>query len=69
LKEVRKRLHTIIRRRNNWTGDILSKNCLLKHCIEGKIEQKRRKECRRPEKRGRGIRRKQLLYGFKEKDR
>jgi hypothetical protein len=33
------------------------------------MEQKRRREFRRAEKRGQGIRRKQLLYGFKEKDR
>jgi hypothetical protein len=33
------------------------------------MEQKRRKECRMAEKRRRGKKRRQLLYGFKEKDR
>jgi hypothetical protein len=29
-----------IRRRNaNWIGHILSRNCLLKHVIEGKVEE------------------------------
>jgi hypothetical protein len=32
------------------------------------MEQKRRKECRRVEKRRRGRRCEQLLYGFKEND-
>ena len=31
-------LQTIIRRRANWTGHILCRNCLLEHIIEGKIE-------------------------------
>jgi hypothetical protein len=29
---------TIKRRKANWTGHILCRNCLLKHIIEGKIE-------------------------------
>jgi len=29
---------TIKRRRANWIGHILRRNCLLKHVIEGKIE-------------------------------
>jgi len=33
------------------------------------VEQERRKGCRCSEKRRRGIRRKQLLHGFKERDR
>ena len=31
-------LHTIKRRKANWIGHILLRNCLLKHSIEGKIE-------------------------------
>jgi hypothetical protein len=69
LKEVRNSLHKIKRRSDNWIGDFLSRNCQIKHSIAGKMEQKRRKVCRMAEKRRRGIRRKQLLYGFKEKDR
>jgi hypothetical protein len=31
-------VHTIKRRKANWIGHILSRNCLLKHVIEGKLE-------------------------------
>ena len=31
-------LQTIKRRKANWIGHILRRNCLLKHVIEGKIE-------------------------------
>jgi len=31
-------LHAIHRRKANWTGHILHRNCLLKQVIEGKIE-------------------------------
>jgi hypothetical protein len=31
-------LHTIKRKKANWIGHILLRNCLLKHVIEGKIE-------------------------------
>jgi hypothetical protein len=37
-KEERSILHTIKRRKANWIGHILRRNCLLKHVIEGKIE-------------------------------
>jgi hypothetical protein len=37
--KVRKNiLHTIKRRKANWIGHILSRNCLVKHSTEGKIE-------------------------------
>jgi len=50
-----------IRRRANWIGHILHRNCLLKHVIEGKIEG-------RIEVTGRwGRRHKQLLNERKEK--
>jgi hypothetical protein len=31
-------LHTIQRRKTNWIGHILHRNCVLKHVIEGKLE-------------------------------
>jgi hypothetical protein len=37
-KEDRTILHTRKRRKANWIGHILRRNCLLKHVIEGKIE-------------------------------
>jgi hypothetical protein len=51
VKEERNIIHTIRRRKANWIGHILRRNCLLNHIIEGKIEGTRR----------RGRRRKQLL--------
>jgi hypothetical protein len=50
VKEERNIVHTIKRRKANWIGHILRRNCLLKHVIEGNIEGTRR-----------GGRRKQLL--------
>jgi hypothetical protein len=38
VKEERNILHTVKRRKANWMGYILCRNCLLKHVIEGKIE-------------------------------
>jgi len=38
IKEGRNILHTTNRRRAAWIGDILRRNCLLKHVIEGKLE-------------------------------
>jgi hypothetical protein len=38
VKEERNILHTIKRRKTNWTGHILCRNCLLKYVIEGKLE-------------------------------
>jgi len=38
VKEKRNILQTIKRRKANWVGHILCRNCLLKHVIEGKIE-------------------------------
>ena len=57
VKEERNRLHRIKRRKANWSVHILRRIWLLKHVIEGKIE----------EKVGRGRRRKQLLDGVKER--
>jgi hypothetical protein len=63
VKEGRNILHTIKRRKANWIGHILRRNCLLKHVIGGKLEG-------RIEMTGRRERRlKQLLDDLKEKRR
>jgi len=49
------------RRKANWISHILRRNCLLKHVIEGKTEQRLDIAVRR------GIRCKQLLDDLKEK--
>jgi hypothetical protein len=54
-------VRTIKRRKGNWIGHILRRNCLLKHVIEGKSEGRIEMTGRR------GRRRKQLLYDHKEK--
>jgi hypothetical protein len=61
VKEERNILHTIKRRKANWIGHIMRRNCLLKHVIEGKVEGRLELTGRR------GRRRKQLLYDLKEK--
>jgi hypothetical protein len=61
--ESRNILHTIKRRKANWIGHILRRNCLLKHVIEGKLEGRIEMTRRR------GRRRKQLLDDLKEKRR
>jgi hypothetical protein len=38
VKEQRNILHEIIKRKANWIGHILCRNCLLQHVIEGKIK-------------------------------
>jgi hypothetical protein len=63
VKEERNILHTIKRRKANWIGHILRRNCLLKHVIEEKLEGRIEMTGRR------GRRRKQLLYDLKEKKR
>jgi hypothetical protein len=40
VKEDRNILHTTKRRKANWIGHILRKNCLLKHVIEGMVEKR-----------------------------
>jgi hypothetical protein len=61
VKEERNILHKIKRRKANWIGHILRRNCLLKHVIEGKLEERIKMMGRR------GRRRKQLLDDLKEK--
>jgi hypothetical protein len=63
VKEERNIVHTIKRRKANWIGHILRKNCLLKHVIEGKLEGRIEMTGRR------GRRRKQLLDDRKENKR
>jgi hypothetical protein len=38
VKEERNIVHTIKRRKANWIGHILRRNCFIKHVIEGKLE-------------------------------
>jgi hypothetical protein len=61
VEEERNILQTIKRRKANWIGDILRRNCLLKHVIEGKIEGR----LEVTERRGRKL--KYLLDDLKEK--
>jgi alpha-D-ribose 1-methylphosphonate 5-triphosphate synthase subunit PhnL len=61
VKEERNIVHTIKRRKVNWIGHILRRNCLLKHVIEGKLEGRIEMTGRR------GRRRTQLLDNLKEK--
>jgi hypothetical protein len=56
VKEERNILYTIRRRKANWIGHILRRNCLVSHIIEGRISGTRR----------RGRRHKQLLDDFEE---
>jgi hypothetical protein len=63
VKEESTILHTIKRRKANWIGHILRRNCLLKQVIEGKLEGRIEITVRR------GRRRKQLLDDLKEKRR
>jgi hypothetical protein len=61
VKEERNIQHTIKRRKVNWIGHILRRNCLLKHVIGGKLKGRIEKTG------GRERRRKQLLDDLKEK--
>ena len=42
--EQRNTLHEIRKRKANWIGHILRRNCLLQQVIEGKIKGKRKEE-------------------------
>jgi hypothetical protein len=59
-KEERNILHALKRKKANWIGHILRRNCLLKHVIEKKIEERVEVTGRRRR------RRKQLQDGLKE---
>jgi hypothetical protein len=40
VEEERNRLYKVNRRKANWIGRILHRNCLIKHVIEGEKEEK-----------------------------
>jgi len=61
VKKDRNVLHTINRRKADYIGHILRRNCFIRHATEGKIRG-------RPEVTGRGRRRTQLLDDFKRQD-
>jgi len=62
IKEETITLHAVKRRKANWIGYILYRNCLLKHVIEGKTKG-------RIEITGRGgRRRKQLLNELRKRE-
>jgi hypothetical protein len=61
VKEERNIVHTMKRRKANWIGHILRRNCLLKNVTEEKIEGRIKVTGRR------GRRRKQILADLKEK--
>ena len=44
VEEEKNVLHTLKRRKGNWIGHILRRNCLLKRVLEGKIEVRRDEE-------------------------
>jgi hypothetical protein len=61
VKEQRNILHEIRRRKDNWIGHILRRNCLLQQVIEGKIKGRIEVTGRR------GRRRRKLLDDLKER--
>jgi hypothetical protein len=61
VKEGRSIIHTAKRKKANWIGHILRRNCLLRHVIEGKLEGRIKVTGRR------GRRRKQLLDDLEER--
>jgi hypothetical protein len=61
VKEQRNILHEICKRKTNWIGHILSRNCLLQQVIEGKIKGEIEVKGRR------GRRRRKLLDDLKER--
>ena len=60
-KEQRNNLHEIRKRKANWIGHILRRNCLLQWVIEGKIKGGVEVTGRR------GRKRRKLLDDFKER--
>jgi len=38
VQEERNNAHTIKRRKANWIGHVFSRNCLVKHIVEGEVE-------------------------------
>ena len=62
VKEERNVLQVIQRRKVNWIGHYLRRNCLLKHAIAGKVQGSIEVMGRR------GRRRKQLLVDLNERE-
>jgi hypothetical protein len=54
-------VHEISKRKSNWIGHSLRRNCLLRHIIEGKIKEGREVTGRR------GRRRRKLLGDLRER--
>ena len=65
VNEKRNILHEIRKRKANWIGHILRRNCLLKQVTEGKI--KKEMEVTRRRGRRRARRRKKLLDDLKDR--
>jgi len=61
VKEQRNILHEIRKRKANWIGHILRRNCLLQRALEGKIQGGIEVTGRQ------GRRRRNLLYNLKER--
>jgi len=61
VNEQRNILHEIRKRKANWNGHILRRNCLLKQVIEGKIKREKKVTRRR------GRRCKKLLDDLKDR--
>ena len=61
VKEQRNILHEISKRKPNWIGQVLRRNCLLQRVIEGKIKGGIEVRGRR------GRKRRKLLDGLKER--
>jgi hypothetical protein len=61
VKEQRNILHEIRKRKANWIGHILRRNCLLRRVLEGKIQGETEVTGRQ------GRRRKKLLVDLKER--
>ena len=69
VNERRNILHEIIKRKANWIGHILRRNCLLKQVIEGKIKgeiEVRRRRIRRCKKLLDDLKRRTRYSHFKE---
>jgi hypothetical protein len=49
MKEERNILRTIKRRKGNWIGHILRRNCHLKHTVEGNTERRDRSDGKKKE--------------------
>ena len=63
VNEQRNILHEMRKRKSNWIGHILRRNCLLKQVIEGKTKVEMEVEVARR----RGRRRKKLLDNLKDR--